>query len=175
MARFLGGLNRDIANQLELQQYLEMEEMLHVAIKLEHQFKRRGVNSRFGGVSNSERFNPSGWRNNTTYDNKPKPKLGEESFNRPITESKSESVQANRGEVKSDFKPQKSREIVCFKCQGRGHIASQCPNRRIMVLKGNGELESESEESEAQTEQEEEGNEEETEPVDTSNAKLSLV
>ena len=40
MARFLGGLNREIANQLELQQYVELEEMLHVAIKLEHQFKR---------------------------------------------------------------------------------------------------------------------------------------
>ena len=34
MARFLGGLNREIANQLELQQYVELEEMLHVAIKL---------------------------------------------------------------------------------------------------------------------------------------------
>ena len=53
METFLGGLNREIANQLELQQYVELEEMLHVAIKLENQFKRRGVGSRFGGVSNS--------------------------------------------------------------------------------------------------------------------------
>ena len=60
MARFLGGLNHEIANQLELQQYVELGEMLHVAIELEHQFKRRGVGSRFGGVSNSERLNPSG-------------------------------------------------------------------------------------------------------------------
>ena len=43
MARFLGGLNREIANQLKLQQYVELEEMLHVAIKLENQFKKRGV------------------------------------------------------------------------------------------------------------------------------------
>ncbi|XP_060675255.1 uncharacterized protein LOC132804574 [Ziziphus jujuba] len=47
MERFLGGLNREIANQLELQQYVELEEMLHVVIKLEHQFKRRGVRSWF--------------------------------------------------------------------------------------------------------------------------------
>ena len=66
MARFLGGLIREIANQLKLQQYVELEEMLHVAIKLEHQFKRRGVGSQFGGVSNSGRSNPSGWRNNPT-------------------------------------------------------------------------------------------------------------
>ena len=122
--------------------------MLHVAIKLENQFKRRGVGSRFGGVTNSGRTNPSGWINNPTYDNKPKPKLGEESFNRPKWEAKTESVQALRGELKSDLKPKKSREIICFKCQGQGHIANQCPNRRIMVIKGNGELESESEESE---------------------------
>ena len=45
MARFLGGLNKEINNQLELQQYVELEEMWHVAIRLEHQFKRRHVSS----------------------------------------------------------------------------------------------------------------------------------
>ena len=79
MARFLGGLNHEIANQLELQQYVELEEMLHVAIKLENQFKRRGISTRFGGVSNSGRFNPSAWRSNPTYDNKPKPNLSKHS------------------------------------------------------------------------------------------------
>ena len=59
-SRFLGDLNREIANQLELQQYVELEEMLHVAIKLENQFKRRGVGSWFGGASNNGRTNPSG-------------------------------------------------------------------------------------------------------------------
>ena len=95
---------------------LELEEMLHVAIKLENQFKRRGVGSWFGGVSSSGRTNSSGWKNNSAYDIKPKPKAGEESSNRPRKEFKTESVQAIKGEVKSDFKPQKSREIVCFKC-----------------------------------------------------------
>ena len=79
MARFLGGLNHEIANQLELQQYVELEEMLHVAIKLENQFKRRGISTRFGGVSNNGRFNPSAWRSNPTYDNKPKPNLSKHS------------------------------------------------------------------------------------------------
>ena len=92
--------------------------MLHVAIKLENQFKRKGVGSWFGGVSNSERFNSSGWRNNPTYDNKSKPKLGEESFNRPKRDAKAEPTQAHKYEGKSDPKPSKSREIVCFKCQG---------------------------------------------------------
>ena len=59
MARFLGGLNHEIANQLELQQYVELEEMLHVTIKLENQFKRRGTSSWFGVMSNCRRSNPS--------------------------------------------------------------------------------------------------------------------
>uniref|UniRef100_A0A803NEJ5 CCHC-type domain-containing protein n=1 Tax=Chenopodium quinoa TaxID=63459 RepID=A0A803NEJ5_CHEQI len=25
-------------------------------------------------------------------------------------------------------------EIKCFKCQGRGHYKSECPNRRVMTL-----------------------------------------
>jgi len=34
---------------------------------------------------------------------------------------------------------------MCCKCQGRGHIASQCPNRNIMIMFPNGEIESEDE------------------------------
>ena len=35
MARFLNGLNRDIANVVELQHYVEFEDMVHMAIKVE--------------------------------------------------------------------------------------------------------------------------------------------
>lgn len=28
----------------------------------------------------------------------------------------------------------------CFKCQGRGHITSKCVNKRVIVLRGNGEI-----------------------------------
>ena len=41
MARFWHGLNRDIANILELQHYVEMEDMLHMAIKVERQVKTK--------------------------------------------------------------------------------------------------------------------------------------
>jgi hypothetical protein len=35
MARFLNGLNRDIANVVELQPHMELEDMVHMAIKVE--------------------------------------------------------------------------------------------------------------------------------------------
>ena len=34
MARFLNGLNQDIANMVELQHYVELEGMVHMAIKM---------------------------------------------------------------------------------------------------------------------------------------------
>ena len=42
MARFLSGLNREIQNVVELQHYVELEDMVHMAIKTENQVKRRG-------------------------------------------------------------------------------------------------------------------------------------
>jgi hypothetical protein len=35
MSRFLNGLNRDITNMIELQSYVELEELVHLAIKVE--------------------------------------------------------------------------------------------------------------------------------------------
>jgi len=42
MARFLNVLNRDIANVVELQHCVELEDMVHMATKVERQIKRRG-------------------------------------------------------------------------------------------------------------------------------------
>ena len=41
MARFFNGLNRDIANMVELQHYVELEDMVHMAMKVERQLKRK--------------------------------------------------------------------------------------------------------------------------------------
>ena len=34
----------------------------------------------------------------------------------------------------------KESSIKCFKCLRKGHIASQCPNKRTMVVMGNGDI-----------------------------------
>jgi len=41
-----------------------------------------------------------------------------------------------------------TRNIKCFKCLRRGHIAFECPTRRTMIMKADGEITSESEISE---------------------------
>ena len=58
MARILNGLNRDIANVVELQHYVELEDMLHMAIKVERQLKRKGTRS-FQNLGSS-----ASWRSN---------------------------------------------------------------------------------------------------------------
>jgi hypothetical protein len=42
MARFSNGLKRDIVNVVELHYYLEIEDMVYMAIKVEIQLKRQG-------------------------------------------------------------------------------------------------------------------------------------
>ena len=41
LARFMGGLNREIANLVELHHYDHLEEMLQMAQKVKKQFKRK--------------------------------------------------------------------------------------------------------------------------------------
>ena len=46
------------------------------------------------------------------------------------------------------------RNIKCFKCLGRGHIASNFPTKRTMIMKADGEIISEYEISEEEVEEE---------------------
>nr|XP_027082275.1 uncharacterized protein LOC113704586 [Coffea arabica] len=39
----------------------------------------------------------------------------------------------------------RNRDTKCFKCQGFGHIASQCPNQRVMLMLPNGEVQTDEE------------------------------
>ena len=61
----------------------------------------------------------------------------------------------------------RNRDTRCFKCQGRGHIASQCPNQRTMIILPNGEfLTDDEDEKEELPSLEEEEEEEEALPID---------
>ncbi|RDY13946.1 hypothetical protein CR513_01068, partial [Mucuna pruriens] len=59
---------------------------------------------------------------------------------------RSVSRKAYKGEITTTPTPNAPRtsSIKCFKCLGKDHIASQCPNRTTMILRDNGEVESES-------------------------------
>lgn len=76
MARFMGGLNRDIMDRLEVHHYVEMEELLHKAIMFEQQLKRRSYKSSYGASK------PQYQKDEKTRESKPfsKPKVEEQSI-----------------------------------------------------------------------------------------------
>ena len=51
MVRFLQGLKSEIANVVELQLYVEVEDVVHIVTKIEKQLKRRVNNTRFSSAS----------------------------------------------------------------------------------------------------------------------------
>uniref|UniRef100_A0A2N9IAL3 Retrotransposon gag domain-containing protein n=1 Tax=Fagus sylvatica TaxID=28930 RepID=A0A2N9IAL3_FAGSY len=102
MARFLLGLNREIHDKVEMQHYVELEDMVHMAIKVEQQLKR-GSGTRAGHNSSS-----TSWKS---------------SHAKPLDKSQTP------------------------KPEPKGHIASQCPNKQVMVLQANGEIVTDCEDS----------------------------
>ncbi|KAL4297775.1 hypothetical protein GQ457_12G014610 [Hibiscus cannabinus] len=140
MARFLNGLNTEIANVVELQHYVELDEMVHMTIKVERQQRRRTTSTRgnnFKPVSNSP-FNASNSFQEASTSN-----TASDSRKSKTSKPKPSVVDVGRG--KQPMHQERTRDIQCFKCLGRGHVASQCPNRRTMLLRDNGEIESDHE------------------------------
>ena len=134
MARFLAGLNREIANIVELQHYVEIVDMVHMAIKVEKQLKMKGAVRGYSS-SNASKWNQGASKNVST--NQSKETVVPMESNKSVAES-------SKGKAIENTQS-RTRDIKCFKCQGRGHIASQCPNRNTMVILPNGEIESKEE------------------------------
>ena len=113
MARFLAGLNREVQNVVELQHYVELEDMVHMAIKIKNQAKRSGSSNTRSTLSPSS----STWKSNQWKKEEKQPNT------KPKTEQKQKvTSQGNQG--KSDSSTTHNRDIKCFKGQGKGHIAS---------------------------------------------------
>ncbi|KAL4273000.1 hypothetical protein GQ457_13G016280 [Hibiscus cannabinus] len=135
MARFLAGLDPDIANVVELQHNIGIDDMVHMEMKVEKQLKRKGAARPYAS-------NTSKWRHGSNKKNVAIPTKDCSGSSKP----KKPIIESNKG--KNTSTPVRSRDVQCFKCLGRDHIASQCPNRNAMFIRENGEIEYDHEEEE---------------------------
>ena len=134
MARFLSGLNRDIQYRMELQEYGSVEQMLHKAILIEQQVKRKSFSK--PAITSKPAYSPrSAFAPKPSYQDKGK------SSSTPHNAFKTD-VPARDDKGKAVDTSGRARDIRCFKCQGLGHFAKNCPNQRVMILTENGEVES---------------------------------
>lgn len=132
MARFLNGHNPDIQDIVEMQSYIELNDMVHQAIKVEAQLKRKGSTRRTPTITNSP------WRNTVGSSSSSWKTLAKsEPKERASKVKRQESAPMPKAEVTP-----RSREVQCFKCRGLGHISSQCLNKKAMVINTMGDLES---------------------------------
>nr|XP_027062888.1 uncharacterized protein LOC113689295 [Coffea arabica] len=146
MARFLSGLRAEIADQLELQYYVEIDDMVDKAIKIEQRLKRRGSTTRNYSTNphpSTRPFQPRREERSPNAWNSQKPKQDQGSSSRPPF-AKSDSKVVSKPPFETS-KP-RSRDTKCWRCQGVGHIASQCPNPRAMLVLPNGDIVTDDEE-----------------------------
>nr|KYP53933.1 Transposon Ty3-G Gag-Pol polyprotein [Cajanus cajan] len=117
ISRFQSGLNLEIRDTLELLPYRDFNELVRLCSRVEHQLKRKSFrkDSTPSYFKNFKKEGPS---------SKPYPKEKEKEQEKPMSS------------LKASSKESKSSDIKCFKCLGRGHIASQCPTKKTMILRG---------------------------------------
>ncbi|XP_039140401.1 uncharacterized protein LOC120277608 [Dioscorea cayenensis subsp. rotundata] len=117
IARFLGGLRTEVGNMVQLQPYWTYSDVCKLAMRIERQLKEaRG--SGFRSVSKGSSFNQ-----------------GSSSNSRPSKTVKPFTSRSfNKGESSKQQAPPNTSARKCFKCQGYGHIAADCPNRKIISL-----------------------------------------
>ncbi|XP_074284012.1 uncharacterized protein LOC141608569 [Silene latifolia] len=134
MARFLRGLNTNIANTVELYPYSDFDTLCGLCLKLETQGKNK-----FGGGSNTDYSKNKTWSK----------------FKSP---SKVDSPASNSSPNKTHIpdpmtvtKPAKETalsKVRCFKCRGFGHYQNACPNKRVVTLREAIDLREQAEEEE---------------------------
>ncbi|XP_068312511.1 transposon Ty3-I Gag-Pol polyprotein [Pyrus communis] len=122
IARYLGGLRREIHDVVTLQPYWTYDDVYQLAKKVEKKLKQRG--NRTIGVGG---FNAN-WNEQSFESTKAKEKLNPKAFDK-VSGSKDG---ASSSAVKQIAATQ--RLPKCFKCFGFGHKQADCPNQSFVNL-----------------------------------------
>ncbi|XP_074324107.1 uncharacterized protein LOC141661026, partial [Apium graveolens] len=135
IARFIRGLKRPIAKKVELHSYSSFNDVCKLAMKIESHQEEEKLKSTFKGFGSGTSKGTGQFKSNFS-DDSTQASLKSQSTGstaQPETSSSAEK-KAERQKVyvsKEEFDSRRK----CFKCQGKGHIASECPSRRTLTMK----------------------------------------
>nr|KYP31818.1 hypothetical protein KK1_047676 [Cajanus cajan] len=122
IARFLSGLNFDIRDRVELLPYRDLDDLVQLCIRVEQQLIRKSSKS-----TNSKSYIKEDLkREGSSFKNYSKENPSKTPENEKDVEKKKI----------TSYTSSKTSEIKCFKCLGKGHIASQCPTKKTMIIRG---------------------------------------
>ena len=113
IARYLAGMRFDIARIIYMQPYNTLQDVIKLAFKVETLNK---------------------YRSSTTTRSVAKEGFVEDSTSRNLNDAKTTPKPQVKSEVHKLQQESTSKSKRCYKCQGFGHIASKCPNQKVVTL-----------------------------------------
>ncbi|CAL1393855.1 unnamed protein product [Linum trigynum] len=102
---------REIKHEVELRQFVKLEELVHLATKVDRQLK----------VSSGRRYPPS-------------PKIAEKITEAKMNHPKQEGDKPTARNTALVIQVRNEGSTGSIQCLGRGHKANQCPNKKNLVL-----------------------------------------
>ena len=105
-------------DKVELLPYRDLDELVQLCIRVEQQLKRKPSSKSYGFHSYPRKDQAQ--RILGAAPSKPK-------------EDKGKTIEKSTPKTSSQ---ERTSNIKCFKCLGRGHIASQCPTKKTMIMRG---------------------------------------
>ncbi|KAL5193369.1 hypothetical protein HKD37_20G055601 [Glycine soja] len=118
IAKLLSGLNMEVRDKVEIFPYKDLDELVQFCIRVEQQLKRKPSSKSYGFHSYPRKDQAQ--RILGAAPSKPK-------------EDKGKTIKKSTPKTSSQ---ERTSNIKCFKCLGRGHIASQCPTKKTMIMRG---------------------------------------
>ena len=95
--------------------YQDLNDLVQLCIKVEQQILRKNFRNDYSNSYTKKEFKREG---------------------KQAKEEPSKSFKEKEKPREGTFSHTRTGEIKCFKCLGRGHVPSQCPTKKTMILRG---------------------------------------